>query len=88
MITPFPFWSTQVSLGPTDSYTTSNLFAHGSFIAPMMEAVRNFETLVYSNETTWHYIPEGSNLHTCRCENLKSHQVNKFEVTPEKLKKT
>jgi hypothetical protein len=27
-----------------------------------MEAVRASETSVYSNETTWRYIPEGSNL--------------------------
>jgi hypothetical protein len=42
------------------------------FIALMMEAVRTSETLVYSNETTWRYIPEGSNLHSRRRENLKS----------------
>jgi hypothetical protein len=28
----------------------------------MMEAVRTSETSVYFNETTWRYIPEGSNL--------------------------
>jgi hypothetical protein len=26
-----------------------------------------------SNKTIWHYIPEGSNLHIRRCENMKSH---------------
>jgi hypothetical protein len=31
--------------------------------AMMMEAVRTSETSVYSNETTWRYIPEGCNLH-------------------------
>jgi hypothetical protein len=41
----------------------------------MMEAVRTSETSVYSNETTRRYIPEGSNLHTRRHENLKSHSV-------------
>jgi len=30
----------------------------------MMERVRTSETSVYSNETTRHYIPEGSNLDT------------------------
>jgi hypothetical protein len=40
----------------------------------MMEAVRTSETSVYSNETTRHYITEGSNLHTRRRENLKSHE--------------
>jgi hypothetical protein len=30
-----------------------------SFTAPTMEAVRTSETLVYFNETTLHYIPEG-----------------------------
>jgi hypothetical protein len=33
-----------------------------AFITLMMEAVRTSETLVYSNKTTWRYIPEGSNL--------------------------
>jgi hypothetical protein len=37
----------------------------------MKEAVGAFETSVYS-ETTRRYIPEGSNLHTRRRENLKS----------------
>jgi len=41
----------------------------------MMEAVRNSETSVYSKETTWRYIPEDSNLHTRRRENLKSHML-------------
>jgi len=40
----------------------------------MMEAVRTSETSVYYNETTRRYIPEGSNLHTRRRENLKSHR--------------
>jgi hypothetical protein len=33
-----------------------------SIIALMIEAVRTSETSVYSYETTWRYIPEGSNL--------------------------
>jgi hypothetical protein len=37
-----------------------------------MEAVRTSETSMYSNETTPHYIPEGSNLHIRRRENPKS----------------
>jgi hypothetical protein len=41
-------------------------------IALMMEAVRTSETSVYSKETTKHYIPEASNLHTRGHENLKS----------------
>jgi len=36
----------------------------------MMEAVRTSETSVYS-ETTRHYIPEGSHLHTRSRESLK-----------------
>jgi hypothetical protein len=43
-------------------------------IALMMEAVRTSETSVYS-ETTRRYIPEGSNLHTRRRENLKSRMI-------------
>jgi hypothetical protein len=39
----------------------------------MMEAVRNCETSVYSNETKRGYTPEGSQLHTRLRENLKSH---------------
>jgi hypothetical protein len=38
--------------------------------ALMMEAVRTSETSVYSNETARRYIPEGSNLHIRRRENL------------------
>jgi hypothetical protein len=30
----------------------------------MMVAARTSETSVYSNETTWRYIPSGSHLHT------------------------
>jgi hypothetical protein len=41
----------------------------------MMEAMRTSETSVYPNETIWRYIPKGSNLHTRRHENLKSHSV-------------
>jgi hypothetical protein len=44
-------------------------------IALMIEAVRTFETSVYSNETTRRYIPEDSKLHTRSRENLKSHLV-------------
>jgi hypothetical protein len=40
-----------------------------------MEAVRTSETWVYSNETTQRYIPEGSNHHTRRRKNLKSHKT-------------
>jgi hypothetical protein len=43
-----------------------------AIIALMMEAVRTFETSVYSKETTRRYIPDISNLHTRGHENLKS----------------
>jgi hypothetical protein len=39
----------------------------------MMEAVSIIEMSVYYNETTRRNIPEGSDFHTCRRENLKSH---------------
>jgi hypothetical protein len=39
----------------------------------MMEAVRISETSVHSIETTRRYIPEDSEIHTRRSENLKSH---------------
>jgi hypothetical protein len=61
-LSPIRHWYAQLSLGSTDSHTTSNPFVHGLFIALMMEAVGTTETSVYSNETTWRYIPEGSNL--------------------------
>jgi hypothetical protein len=38
-----------------------------------MEAVPTPDTSVYSKETSRRYIPEYSNLHTHRRENLKSH---------------
>jgi hypothetical protein len=40
----------------------------------MMEAARTSETSVDSHLTTWQYIPEDSELHTRRRENLKSHK--------------
>jgi hypothetical protein len=42
-----------------------------SNITLMMETIHAFETSVYSNESTWRYILEGSHLHTSRRENLK-----------------
>jgi hypothetical protein len=44
-----------------------------SLITLMMEAVRTSETSVDIYLTTRQYIPEDSELHTCCCENLKSH---------------
>jgi hypothetical protein len=49
----------------------------------MMAAVRTFETSAYSNETTWRYIPEGSNFYSRRREYLKSHKKpvdSKFQI--------
>jgi hypothetical protein len=43
--------------------------------AMMMKAVRAFDTSVNFNVTTQHYIPEDFELHSRRCENLKSHTV-------------
>jgi hypothetical protein len=40
----------------------------------MMEAARTTETSVDIQLRTWHYIPEDSELHTRRRENLKSHK--------------
>jgi hypothetical protein len=42
----------------------------------MMEAARTSETLVNSDQHTRCYNPEDSNLHTHRCENLKSYSVD------------
>jgi hypothetical protein len=45
-----------------------------------MEAVRTSETWVYSNETTWRNIPEGSNLQgVCRRQNVQS-RCSKWSV--------
>jgi hypothetical protein len=46
-----------------------------SVITLTMEAVRTSETSVYFNVTRRRYIPEDSNLHTRRLENLKSHSL-------------
>jgi hypothetical protein len=43
-------------------------------IALMMEAARTFETSVDIKLRTRQYIPEDSELHTRRRENLKSHK--------------
>jgi hypothetical protein len=37
-----------------------------------LEAVLPFETLVNFYQSTWCYTPEGSPLHSHRCDNLKS----------------
>jgi hypothetical protein len=44
----------------------------------MMGAVRTSETLINSYQSTCSYNPEGSQLHTHRCENLKSYLENVF----------
>jgi hypothetical protein len=41
----------------------------------MMEAVRTSKTSVYSNEATWRYTPEDSELHTFLREKMKSHII-------------
>jgi hypothetical protein len=51
-----------------------------SLIALMMEAARTFETSVDIDLTTQQYIPEDSELHTRRCENLKSHIFNLVNI--------
>jgi hypothetical protein len=43
--------------------------------ALMMEAASTSETSVNFYQTTWHYNPEDSHLHSRRCENLKSHAL-------------
>jgi hypothetical protein len=43
------------------------------FWALMMEAARISEMSVDIQLRIWQYIPEDSELHTHRCENLKSH---------------
>jgi hypothetical protein len=58
-----------------DSYITSYPFALGSLIALMMEAARTSETSVDIGLRTRQYIPEDSELHTRRRENLKSRIV-------------
>jgi hypothetical protein len=47
-------------------------FRHITNIAPMMEAARTSETSVDIQLRTRQYIPEDSELHTSRRENLKS----------------
>jgi hypothetical protein len=65
-----------------------DLFAQGSFITLMMEAVRTSETSVNIYLTTRRYIAEDSKLHTRRRDNLKSHILHfssadtQFKSTP------
>jgi hypothetical protein len=40
-----------------------------------MEVLRTSETSVYVYETKRRYIPDGCHLHSCRCENLNSHNM-------------
>jgi hypothetical protein len=55
---------------------TSDPFALGSLIALVMEAARTSETSVDIKLRTLQYIPEDSELHTRRRENLKSHTAS------------
>jgi hypothetical protein len=55
------------------SFITSVPFALDSLTALMMEAARTSETSVDIQLRTRLYIPEDSELHTRRRENLKSH---------------
>jgi hypothetical protein len=50
------------------------IYHHESLIALKMEAARTCETSVDIQLRTWQYIPEDSELHTRRHENLKSHR--------------
>jgi hypothetical protein len=54
-------------------YTDVSEVHTASIMALIMKAVHTSETSVYSNQTTRHYIPEGSTLNTRRRENQKSH---------------
>jgi hypothetical protein len=45
-----------------------------SIVALTMEAARTSKTSIDIQLRTWQYIPEDSELHTRRCENLKSHK--------------
>jgi hypothetical protein len=50
----------------------------GLLIALIMEAASTFETSTNFYQTACRNIPEDSHLHTCRRENLKSHQYDAF----------
>jgi hypothetical protein len=54
-------------------YTDISELFTASIIRAMMEAVHTSDMSVYFNKTTWRYIQESCHLHTCSCENLKSH---------------
>jgi hypothetical protein len=53
-----------------------------------MAAVSTSETLVNFYKTTRRYISENSHLHTCRCEDLKSHKHIHIHKTIHLLKLT
>jgi hypothetical protein len=53
---------------------------HSLVITPMMEGVCTPETSVYSNDTTRHYIPEGSNLHRSVVEHKEIFYYKPFHV--------
>jgi hypothetical protein len=44
----------------------------------MMEAVNISETSVYSYESVWRNVPEGSNLHTRLRNKLKAHTARSY----------
>jgi hypothetical protein len=51
----------------------------------MMKAVRASETSVHFNVTTRRYIPEDSELHTRRHENLNPYKIKTLNVMVERL---
>jgi hypothetical protein len=54
-----------------------NVYSANS-LAPKMDAVHSSTTLVNFYKTTRHHIPEGSNLHSCQCENFTHHSSMSF----------
>jgi hypothetical protein len=57
--------------GTKQSFTVLYFLAYSSTLK--MESIRSSETLVDFQRNTRSYIPEGRNLHSPRCENLKSY---------------
>jgi hypothetical protein len=69
-------YSRVVTLKWTDvSEVRTTSIIRAMIIALTMKAVHASETSVHFNLTSGRYIPEDSNLHTRRRENLKSHNI-------------
>jgi hypothetical protein len=77
------FWDIEPCSFGLDRLFRGAYCLHHQGFTLIMEAVRTCEMSVYPNETKRRDVPEGSNIHSLRRENLKYHiclSLNKYHI--------